>query len=168
MDKGIPLRKLYPTESNFSYVRPPTDAVSEEALTRRCKEYYRATTIKQVCKAIAQNGINRKAGKTERLYIGGSFWIFPSLSSGIAMPKPRERRSGLHDMRAVDYDMDKQAFFIRNSHGMGWQFCGYDWMPFEYFKKYKQDIWVIVYDVIEEENDTGTNLSQPPIQATAK
>jgi hypothetical protein len=147
--KGIPLYDLYPTQESFSAVKPPASNVLLDAQRRRCEGYYRASTVEQVCKAIAQNEVNRNAGISNRLYVGGSFKVFHSslFSPGmrvLGMPMKYERAM-LHDMRIVDYDLEKKMFKIRNSYGMEFGDCGYFWMPFAYFRKYKVDIWVIEF-----------------------
>ena len=147
-EKGIPIYGLYPVMPRFSDVQEPPLFVIEDAERRRCKAYYRAGSIQQICKAIYRNDFNRKRGIPNRYYVGGSFKIFKSILGCTILPMPQkyERSLGIHDMRIADYDLTKQWFKIRNSWGLMSHDAGYLYMSFEYFKKYKGDIWVIEYE----------------------
>jgi C1A family cysteine protease len=133
----------FPEEKDWPYGSPKPEGWGEKNLFEentniiKAKSYYRASTIDQICKAIY-------AGHPVMATVQTFLQSFtPDTNVFIAPPPGKNFPLGYHAIKISSYDIDAQRFQFLNSWGMNWGDCGYGYISFEYFERYKGDVWVI-------------------------
>jgi C1A family cysteine protease len=77
------------------------------------------------------------------------FVCYPGLESAhtattgvLPMPAPHEQPIGGHEVVAVGFDQTRRMIKVRNQWG-AWGDNGYFWMPYEYFRLYTSELYII-------------------------
>jgi GNAT superfamily N-acetyltransferase len=61
----------------------------------------------------------------------------------ISLPIPGQALAENHCVAVVGYDDTKELLLFWNSWGVGWGDKGYGYLPYEYFKRFLQDAWLL-------------------------
>lgn len=136
-NNGIPEESFWPYVAKWEHGTKPKDWADEDAAKRKIVSYYRITTLKQLQKALAEVGP-----------VLGTFRIFENwfgdnvstIYAGFGFSL------GIHAVCICGYDLKRERIRFINSWGWEWGDSGSAWMSFDYFKKYKVDMWVPVLE----------------------
>ena len=133
-EKGICLEDSWPYSDKWPLDKPGA-SLDEEASKYRIGSYYRATTLKQVVRAVSA-----------RLPVFATIKIFSGWFNGKTTVDDSGFPLGIHAIAYSACDIPRGRFIITNSWGDRWKSAGRAYVPFEYFKKYKVDNWVPVIE----------------------
>ena len=137
-NRGIPEEKYWPYCDAWPITTNRNFDIDGDLRLLQITRYYRIKTHEQLLKAIAAEG---PVLVTLKIF---DYWYKVKSNGWIEIKKGFPL--GLHALNFCGYDIRKQHYIVHNSWGWMWGDCGFCYIPFEYFKKYKQDCWVPVID----------------------
>ena len=135
---GVPDESLWPYDELQFNVQPPTAAFTA-ALPNKVLSRQIVTTLDDIKGALADNHL-----VVFGISIYESFESDAVAETGIVPdPQPTEGFLGGHEMAAVGFSDERQAFKVRNSWGASWGLSGYCWMSYNFMIAAGSDFEVI-------------------------
>lgn len=136
---GVCEETYMPYGPSTLYTSPSSVALSN-AIKYKIKTYQRLTSLNDIKTYLANH--------QQPVVIGME--VYESMESQtvsqtgiLPMPSNYEELLGGHAVLVVGYNDTKQMLTVRNSWGANWGDKGYFYMPYNYFKNYTFDYWVL-------------------------
>ena len=138
---GICDEVMWPYDTNKCWIKPPPQCYTQ-ALGYKITAYkYIPSGNVDAAKGFIDQGYPIEMGMDLFKQFTNSEMALNGL---LRMPGSGEKTIGGHAVAVVGFDDVKQRFMVRNSWGQNWGDHGYFYMPYDYYRDYTWDAWVVV------------------------